>query len=354
MTTHVVIIGGGPAGLATAACLAREQVPYTVLERGDTPLAALRRLDPEMQLITPTRFSRLPGMTLPAGTPQYMQFGNFVRELEAWRAANELAVVTGATVERVAPTSAGFEVHYRLCGTPLVAMASHVVSATGFIGQPQLPVDFDARTFSLPWAHSLDVRTADLAAARRLFVVGAGMSAAEIVERWLHVRTPDDRAWLSTRGRVWAAPSTILGVDLHWFLWLPEHLPPRLGPVRLAPKRDAIIGRTLLRALHDDSVTRVPVVARYERDAVVLADDRQLEPDFTVFATGFRYADEHLGSLVEHDADGAPIVDRHSASIRAANLYVLGLRSGRSIASSALRGISRDAEHVARRIASHP
>jgi hypothetical protein len=36
---------------------------------------------------------------------------------------------------------------------------------------------------------------------------------------------------------------------------------------------------------------------------------------------------------------------------RARNLYLLGLRFGRSIASFALRGISRDAVHVAERIA---
>ncbi len=32
----VLVIGAGPAGLATAASLARRGIPYRLLERGDT------------------------------------------------------------------------------------------------------------------------------------------------------------------------------------------------------------------------------------------------------------------------------------------------------------------------------
>ena len=61
---HVVIIGAGPAGIAAAAALARREVAYTLLERGERAAAALRTIDPEMSLFSPTRLSKLRGMTL--------------------------------------------------------------------------------------------------------------------------------------------------------------------------------------------------------------------------------------------------------------------------------------------------
>jgi putative flavoprotein involved in K+ transport len=340
---HVVIVGGGVAGLATAACLGERGVPYTVLERGDTPFAGLRQLDPEMQLLTPPAFSRLPGM--PARLGDYERFGDVVRQFEAWRAARGLGVVTGVRVERIARDDAGFVV---TCSGGKTIAATHVVNATGIIAHPQLPADM---SYTGAWQHSLTVRTADLTDARRLVVVGAGMSAAEVIERWLDVRPPGAHAWLSTRKRVIASPQKILGLDIHWWLWAPELFPGRFFGRRIGPERDLIIGRSIVRALRDRTITQVSHVARYERDAVVFADDTRVEPDLVVFATGYRYATEHLGDLVALDDHGHPIVDRHSASTRAPNLYVLGLRFGRSVASSAIRGISRDAAHVAARIA---
>lgn len=340
---HVVIVGGGVAGLATAACLGDRGVPYTVLERGEVPFAGLRQLDPEMQLLTPPAFSRMPGM--PARFGDYERFGDVVQQFEAWRAARGLGVVTGATVERIAGDRHGFVVTYN--GGRTLA-ATHVVNATGIIAHPQLPSGMD---YAGTWQHSLTVRTPDLAAARRLVVVGAGMSAAEVLERWLDVRPPDARAWLSTRKRVIAAPQKVLGLDIHWWLWGPELFPGRFLGRRIGPERDLVIGRSIVRALRERTITQVPQVVRYEHDAIVFTDGTREQPDLLVLATGYRYATAHLGDLVELDERGHPVVDRHSASTRAPNLYVLGLRFGRSVASSAIRGIRRDAEHVAERIA---
>lgn len=91
-------------------------------------------------------------------------------------------------------------------------------------------------------------------------------------------------------------------------------------------------------------------MASYEGDSVVLTDSRRLQPDLVVFATGFRYETQQLDALLEFDPDGRPCV-RNCESTRARGLYLLGYRFGRTFASPYLRGIARDAEYVANRIA---
>jgi cation diffusion facilitator CzcD-associated flavoprotein CzcO len=338
----VAVIGAGPAGLAVAAALRDEGVEHVVFERGDTPLAALRTIDPEIQLLTPTRLSRLPGMPKHADDPPYLRFGALVGELDAWRS---VPVATKTLVERVdaKPDGDGFVVHHG--GRTLAA--THVVNATGIIGHPHVPPDTPPRT---RWLHSVAVRSADLAASRKLLVVGAGMSAAEVVERWLELHRPGDQLWLSTSGRVRATPQAILGLDVHYWLAPIEWLPGRLLGRRVAPDRDLVIGRATSRALAAGTVARTAPVAQYDGDEVVLADSTRVAPDLVVFATGFRYAAPHLGELVDRDPDGYPLVDRHARSTRNPRLYLLGLRFGRSVASPYLRGIARDATHVAAHI----
>jgi NAD(P)H-nitrite reductase large subunit len=109
-------------------------------------------------------------------------------------------------------------------------------------------------------------------------------------------------------------------------------------------------GLTVCRAIWQKNITRVRGVASYEGDTVVLADGRRLQPDLVVFATGFRYETQHLEGLLDTDPEGRPII-RNCESTRTPGLYLLGYRFGRTFASPYLRGIARDAEYVASRIA---
>ncbi len=181
-------------------------------------------------------------------------------------------------------------------------------------------------------------------------VVGGGASAAEVLERWLEVRQPDDKAWLSVRSKLHAIPHWICGIDIHYLVWLPEQLPARLLGWRAGRLHEPITGLTASRAIRKGTITGVPGVASYEGDSVVLTDSRRLQPDLVVFATGFRYETQQLDALLEFDPDGRPCV-RNCESTRARGLYLLGYRFGRTFASPYLRGIARDAEYVANRIA---
>jgi len=338
---RVVIIGAGPAGLAAAVGLARREIAYTLLERGDAPAAALRAVDPDMALFSPARLSRLRGMELPSAT-RYPTFRELVAALDRHRARCAIEVRTGHAVTAVDRDGDGFVVRTAAAAFP----ASHVISATGLAGSPRLPDGIEP--LRIPWRHSLGVRRADIEAARRLLVVGAGASAADVLAQWLAVRRPGDRAWIAARSQIRALPRAVLGIDLHYWLWAIEHLPGR----GLAPPRDPMWGFEIPRAIERGAIERVQL-ARYHAAAVELAGGAAIEPDLVVFATGFHHDTRHLGELVERDAAGWPLA-RRCESRRTPSVYVLGARYARSIASPTLRGIARDAELVAARIAAGP
>jgi len=350
----VAVLGAGPAGLATAAALLRRGVPCTVLERGHTPAAALRRVDPEMEMLSPTRLSLLRGMEHRPGDPRYLTFRDFVVRLDAFAARMGVTVHTGREVTEVARDGAGFRVRWRgpagEPGEPGELAASAVVNATGMIGSPRLPAGFAPGEAGYRWKHSLDVRTADLEGVRRLLVVGGGASAAEVLERWLQVRPPDGHAWMALRSRLRVLPRTVLGIDGHYLGWLPEHLPAYLLGERGADWPEPMLSAEVPRAIGRGLIETVPALRACAGAAVELVDGRRLEAELVVFATGFRYETRHLGALIARDAEGRPLANACRSTVDP-GVWMLGTRFARSFASPYVRGIARDAEYVADRIA---
>jgi putative flavoprotein involved in K+ transport len=348
---HVIVIGAGPAGIAVAACLTRRGIPFTLLERGPNLFAGLRQVDPTMTLLSPARLSLLPGMRLKEGTRTYLTFHELLNELETYQQENELSVRTDSEVVSVSQTGKEFSVKIRnSAGITESVAGSHVINATGIISAPQLPENFNPAECSFRWLHSLETRVSHLQSSRRLLVVGGGPSAAEVLNSWLEARRDTDHSWLSLRSQLVAVPHRVFGIDVHYFGWLPERLPTRLLGKKTLRIREPMLGREIPRAIKQGKITQATAVIRYEGNKVVLHDGTQLEPDLVIFATGFRYASRHLGELVEYNELGQPVA-RACESTRTKHLYFLGLPRGRTFASHYLRGIARDAEYIATRIA---
>ncbi len=347
----VIIIGAGPAGLAAAETLAKRRIDYVVLEKGPSVAAALRRVDPQMRLLSPKGLSLMPDMRIASSAPVYLPFETLVHELERYQQQHGLKVSLNCTVVSVRKERGGFVVRYRTGDKDEVAIrGSHVINATGIISQQRLPENFNPASSTIRWLHSLDARAEHLRNTRKLLVVGGGASAAEVLETWLSVRQVKDRAWLSLRSPLCAFPHWILGIDVHYFAWLPEHFPSAILGPGVSRLTEPMMGRAVVRAVRRGLITQMPPVRRYE-DGTVEFDNRQhIQPDLIVFATGFRYTLDHLKGLFDLDQHGRPIV-RNCESTRTAGLFVLGFRFGRTFASPYLRGIARDAEFVARLIA---
>ena len=345
----VIIIGAGPAGLAAAETLAKRNIEYVVLEKGNAVANAMRRVDPEMRLLSPKGLSLMPDMTPEPEAPTYLPFSVLVHELERYQQQHELKVNFDCTVLEIRKDERGFVVSYRDgYGTRRELRGSHVINATGIISNPLIPDDF---LFPMGrWRHSVDVRAEDLFFARRLLVVGGGASAAEVLETWLRVRQEGDRAWLSLRSKLCAIPHWIFGIDIHYFAWLPEHLPTRWFGRLVGRAPEPMTGRAVVRAIRKGLIKRMPRVRKYKHWEVEFENGEKIEPDLIVFATGFDYLREHMKQVVDFDPDGRPIV-KNCESTRAPGMFLLGFRFGRTFASPYLRGIARDAEYVAKQIA---
>lgn len=345
----VIIIGAGPAGLAAAHALAKRNVEYVILEKGSAVASALRRVDPEMRLLSPKGLSLMPDMHAEPGTPAYLPFSVLVHELERYQQEHNLNVIFDCTVLTIRKEARRFSVRYRAGdGEEHEVRGSHVINATGIISQPRLPDNFLFE--GCRWRHSIDVRAEDLAGSQRLLVVGGGASAAEVLENWLRVRRQADRAWLSLRSRLVAVPHWIYGIDIHYFVWLPEQIPTGLFGWRAGRLTEPMTGRAVVRAIRKGLIQRMPAVHTYKNGNVDFVNGERLEPDLIVFATGFSYAVAHLKEVVDLDPDGRPLV-KNCESTRTPGLFLLGYRFGRTFASPYLRGIARDAEYVGERIA---
>jgi len=173
---HVVVVGGGPAGLATSQQLRQHGVPHRVLERGDTVGYTWANLYESLTLHTGKHMSSLPGMAFPRSAPLFVSRQDFLEYLRSYAARFELAIETGCEVHRITPTDGTWTVSTNRG----VLAADCVVVATGIVANPKAPHFPGQEQFAGRLAHSVAYRRPDGYVGRRVLVVGVGNSGAEI------------------------------------------------------------------------------------------------------------------------------------------------------------------------------
>ncbi|KAL6598545.1 hypothetical protein ACP70R_046244 [Stipagrostis hirtigluma subsp. patula] len=81
--TLVLIVGAGPAGLATAACLTQFSIPYIIVERENCSASLWRnRAYDRLKLHLAKEFCELPHMSYPQDAPTYIPKDQFVKYLD--------------------------------------------------------------------------------------------------------------------------------------------------------------------------------------------------------------------------------------------------------------------------------
>ena len=319
----VVVIGAGPAGLATAAELTRRRVPAIVLERSDAVGASWRGRYDRLRLNSSRWFSQLPGMRYPRGTGAFPGRDDVVRYLEAYAKRGRVSVRLNTRVDRIDRDPDGWTLRTSAGDVP----ASHVIVAGGYEHTPDIPAWPGRESYHGRLLHAAAYKEPSPFEGRDVLVVGPGCSGMEIAYDLatsgagrvrLAVRTPPNillrtpigpalarLAMRTSPARADAVMAVVrrrtIGDLSDYGLPVPaEGIFSRLERLGVAP---AIVDKHTLDAIRDGRIEIVRAVERLDGHAVHLADGSRLEPDAVIAATGYRTGLEplagHLGVLDE-------------------------------------------------------
>jgi indole-3-pyruvate monooxygenase len=219
MQTETLIIGAGPAGLATGACLRRAGREFVIVDRADAVGSAWRRHYERLHLHTARSHSGLPHHPLPRDYPRYVPRERFVAYLEDYARAFELEPRLGETVTRAEPADGGWRVET----SAGVHEARHLVVASGHNAAPHRPALPQQERFGGAVSHSSEYRNAEPYRGKRVLVVGAGNTGAEIA-----LQVCDEGAAsvdLCVRGPIHVIKRDLLGLPTQVMavmtLWIP-------------------------------------------------------------------------------------------------------------------------------------
>jgi cation diffusion facilitator CzcD-associated flavoprotein CzcO len=322
---RVVVIGAGPAGIASALALKDAGLSAVVLDGADQVASAWRSRYDSLRLNTWRRFSRLPGRPYPKGTPTFPSRDQVIGYIEHHASAAELELRLGTRVERIERADGGWNVQ----SSAGELQAPEVIVATGLEGAPVVP-DWPGReTFQGELMHSSGYRNPGPYEGKRVLVVGPGSSGMEIANEltkggaakvWLAVRTPPNILLRQGPGPVpgdliatwlWHLPTAIADRIARFAARmdvgdLTEYRLPRpeagvFTDVRKRGKVPAVVDAEVIDSIKEGRIEVVAAVASLGPSSVELADKTRLEPDTVISATGYRRPLEplvgHLGVL---------------------------------------------------------
>jgi len=279
-----------------------------------------------------TNVSRLrmqyPSFPMPAEYGDFPHHSEMAAYLDAYARAFGLhaAIWFGVTVERLERERDG---GWRLVfGDGSVRRFRAAVIATGVFWQPKLPAY--SGSFAGEVSHAHAYRSSEPFANRRVLVVGAGQSAAEIaveisrvaertfmsvragvhvLPRWIG-SAPYDADDVEPRNRLpWRVLNTIYRRRVERELGSPPASWPR--PARRLLEGIPIVSSELLPAVHRGDILVRPAIAQLVGDRVRFADGSEEVVDRIIYATGYRISLPLLPpSLLSVDGRNVPLYRR--------------------------------------------
>ncbi|KAI5395306.1 probable indole-3-pyruvate monooxygenase YUCCA8 [Lathyrus oleraceus] len=318
-----IIVGAGPSGLATAACLKQQGVPFMILERSNC-IASLwqNRTYDRLKLHLPKQFCQLPNFPFPQDFPEYPSKKQFINYLESYAKHFEInpqfdECVSSAkynentglwrvkTKTKTKTVSNQNEIEY---------ICRWLVVATGENAERVVP-DFEGLSeFNGEVIHACDYKSGEGFRGKKVLVVGCGNSGMELaLDLCNHNASPS----IVLRSSVHVLPREMLGrstfeLAVMMMKWLPVWFVDKIllmlawlvfgniekygikrpleGPLELknTKGKTPVLDIGTLEKIRSGNIKVVPGIKRFCDGFVELVNGEKNEVDAVVLATGYR------------------------------------------------------------------
>jgi len=348
---QTIVIGGGQAGLAMGHHLAKRGIPFLILDASQRIGDAWRNRWDSLRLFTPARYAGLPGLPFPARGDAFLTKQQMADYLESYAKHFHLPVRTGVRVDNLSKEGDRFVV---TTGS-LRFESENVVVAMANYQTPRLPAFAPDLNPEIVQLHSHQYRNPSQLQDGGVLIVGVGNSGADIGMEVAQAHP----TWMSGKesGHIPWPIESFLG--RHFLLrlvrFIGHHVLSVSTPIgrKLRPKLlagAAPLVRVKPRDLVSAGIERVPRVVGVRNGRPLLADGRTLEVANVIWCTGYHPGFSWI-DLPIFGEDGRPMHDRGVVTA-VPGMYFVGLHFLYSMTSATLTGVGRDAERVARVIAS--
>lgn len=344
-STHMLVIGAGPVGLAVAKAMLQQGIPYEQLE-ADDDLGGnwYHGVYETAHIISSRKTTEYADFPMPSDYPDFPSARQMLDYLRSYAEAFGLRehIQFRSKVLMCLPLADGrWEVEIE-GGERRVYKG--VVVCNGHHWDKRFP-DYPGE-FAGEYIHSKDYRHTEQLAGRRVLVIGGGNSACDLASEAARVGRSCD---ISLRRGYWFLPKTIFGVPLPEMVpgWTPVWAQRIFLKILLRvvvgkyetyglPKPDhrifeahPTLNSELLHYVKHGRIRPRPDVDRFEGKRVFFADGASAEFDMVVCATGFHLSFPFLPEGLVPVRGGNALLYGGCALPDYKNLYIVGTAQAR-------------------------
>uniref|UniRef100_A0A5B7B4D4 Flavin-containing monooxygenase n=1 Tax=Davidia involucrata TaxID=16924 RepID=A0A5B7B4D4_DAVIN len=369
-----IIVGAGPSGLATAACLNRFSIPNIVFEREDCFASLWKKKSYDrLHLHLAKQFCELPHMSFPSSYPTYVPKKQFIEYLDHYVSHFKISPMYHRSVESANydEVTKKWKVKVRNVSSDEIEeyLGRFLVVATGESSDAFIPEVEGLSTFMGEAIHSTQYKSGLKYSGKNVLVVGSGNSGMEIA---LDLSNHGANTSIAVRSPLHILSREMVYLGLVLLKYIPCHMVdsllvmlsklrygdlskygierPQEGPFSLKIKygKYPVIDVGTCKKIKSGQIQVLPAITSLRGNDVVFEDGKSHPFDAIVFATGFkRSTNKWLKDddyLLNEDGIPKPSFPNHWRGKN--RLYCAGL------ARRGLYGAAMDAQNIANDIKS--
>ncbi|WP_026631086.1 NAD(P)-binding domain-containing protein [Dyadobacter alkalitolerans] len=314
--TKIIVIGAGQAGLSAAYHLKKLGLAigpdFIVLDAAPSAGGAWQYRWPSLTLSTVNRIHDLPGMsfeeTLDQTTATVQASIAVPHYYELYEQKFGIRVYRPVKVKNVYLRNDRFYID----SSERLFSAMGIINATGTWENPYIPAYPGADLFTGEQLHTKDFKTADYFKGKHVVVVGAGISAIQLLDQVSKVTTT---TWVTRRAPVFREGPFDDVAGHNAVAVVEDRVRKGLQPSSVVSVTGLPLSPEVVDMKRRGVLNRFPMFSEITRNGVKWEDGREEKADVILWNTGFRGALEHLQSVLPREEAGGIIMSGRLATM---------------------------------------